>query len=422
MLFIIKNILCMMFFVQFAAGQWIKDTNYTHSLDQIQFVGNRLIAVDEQSFSSYQLLNGTDQWQTISAGPQGSFTYEIELLDTLQWIATETGFFYSSNSTSAWNLYGETTKFQSPPFVPTSLAVLPPKVAGQPYRLFSGTLGIGFYASTDGGHAWYEIDSARFHNHDVFDLRMTKINNDSVEFYMTNNEGIFVSNDFGDSWVESDSANVPVFTPNHLLHMTNDWFAIAQQGIFKRDHNTGIWMLSSDIFSDGTVFGSTTSGNSIFVAMRNKGIYRSTDAGSTWALADSFSIANFDITGLTNDGTNLFVATGVEGLWHMTISALGVTSVPNDGRDLPSKITIAQNYPNPFNPSTEISYTLTKTSKVSLKVFDLLGREIATLVDGKNEPGQHSVSWNAINVPSGVYFYRMVAGDFVQTKKMILMK
>ncbi len=83
---------------------------------------------------------------------------------------------------------------------------------------------------------------------------------------------------------------------------------------------------------------------------------------------------------------------------------------------------LLQNYPNPFNPTTQISYTLGKASNVTLKVYDILGREIATLVSGKNQPGEHSVNWNAVNVSSGVYFYRIVAGNFVQTKKMLLMK
>jgi len=83
---------------------------------------------------------------------------------------------------------------------------------------------------------------------------------------------------------------------------------------------------------------------------------------------------------------------------------------------------LSQNYPNPFNPSTQISYTIPKASAVTLTIYDILGRQVATLVNAKNEPGEHSISWNALSVPSGVYFYRIVAGSFVQTKKMMLMK
>ncbi len=83
---------------------------------------------------------------------------------------------------------------------------------------------------------------------------------------------------------------------------------------------------------------------------------------------------------------------------------------------------LLENYPNPFNPTTKISYTLAKVSTVTLTIYDILGQRIATLVNGKNEPGEHSISWNALNVPSGIYFYRIVAEDFVQTKKMVVMK
>ena len=422
MSFFIKSVLCMVFFVQFTSGQWIKDTNYTGSVDQIQSVGNKLILTDEGTFNSYQLLSGTTQWQTISAGSQGSFTYGIELLDSLQWIATEDGFFYSTNTSSTWKLYGDTTGQQVPPFLPTSLAVLPPKVPGQPYRLFSGTLGIGLYASTDGGHGWYEIDSARFHNDDVLDLQMAKINGDSVEFYMINSSGISFSTDFGDTWIRNDSSNVPGFTPYQLLHTSNDWFALDLQGVFKRDKSSGIWKQCTDIFGNNIVFGSATIGESIFLGVRNQGIYRSTDAGSTWVLADSFSVANFDITGLATDGINVYVGTGAEGLWHIPISALDVTSVKNDGKNIPSRIILSQNYPDPFNPTTHITYTLSKVSNVTLTVYDILGQQVATLISGKQEPGIHSVDWNALNVASGIYFYRIVAGNFVQTKKMVLMK
>ena len=118
-------------------------------------------------------------------------------------------------------------------------------------------------------------------------------------------------------------------------------------------------------------------------------------------------------------------ATDVDGppyVWYDLVTA-SVTEVrPGVGRLIPILIALDQNFPNPFNPSTQINFNLAKEEYVALKVYDMLGREIATLVNGKNEPGQHSVTWNATNVPSGVYYYRLVAGTFVQTKKMVVMK
>jgi hypothetical protein len=89
---------------------------------------------------------------------------------------------------------------------------------------------------------------------------------------------------------------------------------------------------------------------------------------------------------------------------------------------LPKVFALEQNYPNPFNPSTVMSYQLPVASNVSLKVYDVLGREVATLVNGRQEAGRYSVSFNAASFASGVYFYRLQAGNFVQTKKMMLVK
>ena len=89
---------------------------------------------------------------------------------------------------------------------------------------------------------------------------------------------------------------------------------------------------------------------------------------------------------------------------------------------LPFNFALQQSWPNPFNNSTQISYTLAKAGSVTLKVYDMLGREITTLVQSRQEPGEHSVTWNADRVSSGVYFYRLTAVGFVATKRMILIK
>jgi hypothetical protein len=90
--------------------------------------------------------------------------------------------------------------------------------------------------------------------------------------------------------------------------------------------------------------------------------------------------------------------------------------------DVPSKFELIQNYPNPFNSSTKISWQSPISGWQTLKVFDVLGREVATLVNEEKEAGYHSVDFNASDLPSGVYFYRIQAGNFIDTKKMILLK
>jgi hypothetical protein len=83
---------------------------------------------------------------------------------------------------------------------------------------------------------------------------------------------------------------------------------------------------------------------------------------------------------------------------------------------------LAQNYPNPFNPATTITYELPIASQVTLSVYDVLGREVSVLVNGRKNAGVHEVKFDGVNLPSGVYFYRLQAGDFCQSKKLVLLK
>ncbi len=106
----------------------------------------------------------------------------------------------------------------------------------------------------------------------------------------------------------------------------------------------------------------------------------------------------------------------------ITGQILKVTNVNNAISNSPEGFSLSQNYPNPFNPNTVISYRLSVVSDVTLKVYDLLGREIATLVNEQKSAGIHSVTFNASNLPSGIYIYRLQAGKYTESKKMILMK
>jgi len=90
--------------------------------------------------------------------------------------------------------------------------------------------------------------------------------------------------------------------------------------------------------------------------------------------------------------------------------------------EVPADFTLHQNYPNPFNPSTKIKFVIPKSSFITLIVYDVLGKESAILVNEETPAGNHEVEFNATNLPSGIYFYRLQAGSFVETKKMVLMK
>jgi hypothetical protein len=103
--------------------------------------------------------------------------------------------------------------------------------------------------------------------------------------------------------------------------------------------------------------------------------------------------------------------------------ASAVTSVSGNAvNQLPRNYSLSQNYPNPFNPTTNISYQLPASSFTTLKVYDLLGREIATLVNEQKSAGTHTATFNAAALSSGMYFYQIKAGSFTETKKLVILK
>jgi hypothetical protein len=99
-----------------------------------------------------------------------------------------------------------------------------------------------------------------------------------------------------------------------------------------------------------------------------------------------------------------------------------VTGIAGQTENVPAEFRLSQNYPNPFNPTTTINYFIAKESFVQLKIYDILGREIKTLVNEQMPAGKHSVRFDATDLSSGIYFYQIKAGDFSQSKKMILIR
>lgn len=90
--------------------------------------------------------------------------------------------------------------------------------------------------------------------------------------------------------------------------------------------------------------------------------------------------------------------------------------------NIPGEFKLYQNYPNPFNPTTTIKYNLHKSNDVTLKIYNLIGQELETLVNGFQTAGKHEINWQPNGLPSGIYFYRLQSGEFSQAKKLILQK
>ena len=131
-------------------------------------------------------------------------------------------------------------------------------------------------------------------------------------------------------------------------------------------------------------------------------------------------VENMDIrlTDVTGKKINTNIRAGEE----ITINNENIDNVMVSSHLIPDKYSLEQNYPNPFNPSTTIEFAVPKEVQVNLSIYDILGARVKELKNEVLKPGYYEVEFNASDLASGVYFYRIKAGDFIQTKKMILLK
>jgi hypothetical protein len=141
----------------------------------------------------------------------------------------------------------------------------------------------------------------------------------------------------------------------------------------------------------------------------------------------SFVHAGSAVFALLDAATGKEIGPNISGTGSVLVTNKSVSKlyfVVNAGvkADVPGQFALEQNYPNPFNPTTMVQYALPKDELVTLKVYSLVGQEVAILVQGRQSAGYHTALWDASNVPSGVYFCHMAAGTYTAVRKMVLVK
>jgi hypothetical protein len=172
----------------------------------------------------------------------------------------------------------------------------------------------------------------------------------------------------------------------------------------------------TSVYLYGVSFSDANNGTAVGVGGT---IIRTTNSGISWIRQTSPTIG--DLWGVTFTDSCTGTAVGSSGRIFRTTTG-GVTWVDDRNDILPKQFSLFHNYPNPFNPSTTISYQLTSSSFVTLKVFDLLGREVATLVNEEMKPGRYEKNFDASGLASGVYLYRLQADGFVEVRRLVLVK
>jgi hypothetical protein len=164
------------------------------------------------------------------------------------------------------------------------------------------------------------------------------------------------------------------------------------------------------VFSDSNVFAGASGG----------GVFLSTDNGLSWGEINT-GLTEASVLSLAIKEDTLFAGTFSSGVWKRPLSEI-ITSNDDPQINLPTHFILEQNYPNPFNSTTNIRFRISDFEFVTLKVYDILGNEVVTLVNEEKERGVYSINFDASGLSSGMYLYKLQAGSNVETKKMILLK
>lgn len=322
--------------------------------------------------------------------------------------------------------------------------------------IFAGTLN-GVYSSADTGKTWSYLGPE-------FSI-LSVLAVDSVIFTCIQGGGLFRSENNGKSWVPIDGNHYY----SYLLH-DNKIFTGTFTGIYVSLDNGLTWGFAA--LPNQIITSLSKNDEYFFAANYTYGIYRSEDSGTTWVESNSgipldhihpysiFAKDSLIFAGFTSNkiyisqdnglnwkdfsngikideetyhvrfavtGNKIFASFLYNSLWYYDLSQ--ITSVDRLNNLIHERVqfNLSQNYPNPFNPTTKIKYSIPSDAKgemanVKLIIYDILGREVAVLVNEEQKPGNYEVDWDARKFSSGVYFYQIKTASFTNTKKMMLIK
>jgi hypothetical protein len=384
------------FLIRNCISQWVPDTN------GIGWTTERSLAVSGTNiftgtFSSgvYLSTNNGTSWSQTSLNNQ--FVFSLAVNGSNIFAGTYgNGLYLSTNNGSSWSQSSLINQYV------VSLAV-----SGN--NIFAGVYYNGVYLSTNNGLTWSQT---ALNTGDVYSLAVNGIN----IYAGTALHGVYISSNNGNSWIQSSLNNQTI---QSLFINGNDIFAgtYYSAGIYLSTNNGTTWNQTS--LTNRSIYSFALSGNDIIAGSDGYGVYVSSNNGTSWVQRNEGLVGMERVYGLCILNNYIFSATDYSEYRRGLGEFLGIKQI---SEQIPNYYTLSQNYPNPFNPTTKIRFALPKNSFTKLGIYNILGGEVTTLVNDQLNAGTYEVVWSADNFPSGVYFFKLETGSFIDTKKMILIK
>jgi len=396
-------------FYSFNGSNWVNDIAglYNTTPRCFSILGSNLFTGTFLKGIAYTSNAGAN-WIYSNSGLPSTIINEIVNDGTNLYAATSLGIYKSINNGASWSNIG--TTFGTISYVQSLLKI------GS--TIYAGTLGSGVYTSTNEGTNWVAFNSG------LPSMQIWDLNTDGTNIYAaTEIGGIYKIPVSGNTWVQSNNG-ISGSTDMRSLFISGSTIFTGYAGLYKSTDGAATW---TSLANDG-LFGKTVrvsysydNGNIIFVGTVNNGLYVSLNGGSNFFTANIGLPSISEINAITVLNNVVYIGLTGFGVWKRPLSEvlIGINNISNE---IPVNYSLKQNYPNPFNPETNIRFEIQKAGNVSLKVYDITGKEISTLVNGYLKPGIFEVQFDAKNFTSGIYLYKLTVNDFMSVKKMMLIK
>jgi photosystem II stability/assembly factor-like uncharacterized protein len=363
----------------------------------------------------YYATDDNSNW--IATGIEYSLT--IQIISNYIFVGTyDNGMFYSKDNGLSWNEANEIMGGNQ------SLDTIPIyTLIRKNDNVYLGTIN----NQVDGGSLYFtNIESLIWTplNNGIEGRVYSLATNGNDIFAGTNYSNVFYTINEGQSWIKTHIGNFTDDVQSIVVKGDTIIAGTNSRGAYISTDKGGNWSsiglehfgagLDLD-FAEGKLFAAIG-----YSALDKNGVYYSSDYGNNWyAINEGLPTKKIWSIDIFND--TLYVGTENEGVWYRPISGI-INNIGDDIIYLQDHFAVNQNYPNPFNPATKIKYEIPELSFVTLKVYDVLGNEIIILINEDKSVGSYTVEFDATSLPSGIYFYRLQAGDYIETNKMVLMK
>lgn len=288
--------------------------------------------------------------------------------------------------------------------------------------LFAGT-DDGVYYTSNGGQNWAKTST--FLNEKVissFCVNGNTLFAGILGSTSVSDLGVYASTNNGANWTQVNYGFPTQTTIFSMVNYNGYIYGTSTDGrIFRTTNNGGLWQLVNNGMNTfyNRVFAIAKFNNNLIVGC-DDGMFMTTNQGQLWYAINQgiASGSEFQYNAITKCGNYVF-APANNGIWRRDLNQVSVQNIASIVSD---NYNLSQNYPNPFNPATKINFQLPKSSFVTLKVYNSLGKEVAELVNEKLNAGAYQTTFDAASFSSGAYFYKIEADGFKETKKMLLVK